>query len=316
MKQRLYKLLMVEHRALLDACYRGVFFADGATVPIKTFDDCLTDFYLYLLEAKPKRVDSDVEGYYLTQVKDEKALPEWLRMTFRRFLLQEHKILTELQEALAEYRQQLATQRPGESIDLTLMHVAFALAWFNQHESVLDRYLFFRSAYKHFSGFYEWSDEDLDDAEVAKILAMTPANLRTRTSRLTVKVRRLVHELNDAAIAGLNRWSLDIAHSIYKEADPDIESILEGLLDKAERQLPQYAEIVTMRMKKRQSFDLLKSCCTFDLDMAEEVIPTPSAAPSDFEDQRCNWVCFDSSDAGFARPKNRIVRMFQEFIGM
>ena len=126
MKQRLYKLLMVEHRSLLDACYRQVFFADGATMPIKTFDDCLSDFYLYLLEAKPKRADSDAEGYYLQQVKDEQALPEWLRQTFRRFLLQEHKILSELQEALAEYRQQLAHQRPGESIHITLKHVAFA----------------------------------------------------------------------------------------------------------------------------------------------------------------------------------------------
>ena len=65
---------MVEYRALLDTCYRQVFFADGATAPIKTFDDCLSDFYLYLLEAKPKRVSPDIEGYYLQQVKDEKAL--------------------------------------------------------------------------------------------------------------------------------------------------------------------------------------------------------------------------------------------------
>jgi len=314
MKLRLYKLLMVEHRALLDACYRGVFFADGATVPIKTFDDCLTDFYLYLLEAKPKRVDTDVEGYYLQQVKDEKALPEWLRMTFRRFLLQEHKILTELQEALSEYRKQLA-ERPSESIDLTLMHVAFALAWFNQHETELDRYLFFRSAFKHFSGFYEWPDEELNDAEIAMILALTPANLRTRTSRLTAKVRRLVHELNDAAIAGLNRSSLDIAHSIYKEPDPDIEAILQDLLDKAERQLPQYAEIVAMRKEKRQSFRLLDKYCEFEMDMSMPCAPCPSMAP-DFEEAKYNSICFDSSPSEFSRPENRIVRMFKEFIGL
>lgn len=320
MKQRLYKLLMVEHRALLDACYRQVFFTDGATAPIKTFDDCLSDFYLYLLEAKPKRVSPDVEGYYLQQVKDEKALPEWLRQTFRRFLLQEHKILSELQEALAEYRQQLAQQRPGESIDLTLMHVAFALAWFNQHESELDRYIFFRSAFKHFSGFYEWPDDELNDAEISQILQLTPGNLRTRTSRLTAKVRRLVHELNDAAIASLNRSSLDIAHSIYREPDPDIESILQDLLDKAERQLPQYAQIIAMRQDKRKSIALLERCFEDDMDASVGSVPImPSMAPSMAEDFSCVHAEVAppiAPSAAPSRPQNRIVRMFKEFIGL
>jgi len=310
---------MVEHRALLDACYRQVFFADGETAPIKTFDDCLTDFYLYLLEAKPKRVDDDVEGYYLQQVKDEQALPEWLRQTFRRFLLQEHKILVELQDALAEYRQQLALQRPGDSIDLTLMHVAFALAWFNQHESELDRYLFFRSAYKHFSGFYEWPDEELNDTEIGLILKLTPGNIRTRTSRLTAKVRRLVHELNDAAIAGLNRTSLDIAHSIYRDPDPDIEAILRDLLDKAERQLPQYAEIIAMRQAKRESMIPLEPCCSYEMDMDEFASSLPSMAPSmapGFAKDAFGVCCENASICKPIRTENRIVRLFKQFIGI
>lgn len=302
---------MVEHRALLDACYRQVFFADGATMPIKTFDDCLSDFYLYLLEAKPKRVDADVEGYYLQQVQDEKALPEWLRQTFRRFLLQEHKILSELQEALAEYRQQLAHQRPSESIDITLMHVAFALAWFNQHESELDRYLFFRSAYKHFSGFYEWPDDELNDAEIAMILHLTPGNIRTRTSRLTAKVRRLVLELNDAAIAGLNRSSLGIAHSIYREPNPDIEAILSDLLDKAERQLPQYAEIIALRKEKRESMVPLEPCCC-EMEI-EELAPCMESNSAEYYADFCEQhvsICEP------VRPQIRIVRIFKEFIGL
>jgi len=318
---------------MLDACYRQVFFADANVVPIKTFDDCLADFYLYLLEAKPKRVSHDVEGYYLQQVRDEKALPEWLRSTFRHFLLQEHKILSEMQEALAEYRQQLATQRPSPDINLTLMHVAFALAWFNQHESELDRYLFFRSAYKHFSGFYEWPDEELNDADVAMILQITPGNLRTRTSRLCDKVRRLVSELNDAAIATLNRFSLDIAHSIYRTPDPDIEAILTDLLDKAERQLPQYAQIVALRKEKRRSMRVIPDLCAceespsiqFSLSIdyssrrsprtkrqAPGSIPMPDYCPV-HDDLDIN--CFEERSIP-ARPQNRIVALFKELIGL
>lgn len=301
MKQKIYKLLMVEHRAILDACYRQVFFQDSQTPAIKTFEDCLSDFYLYLLEAKPKHVAGRTEGYYLTQVKDEKALPEWLRQTFRRFLLDEHKILSEMQDALTEYRMQLASQKGGEPLDLTLMHVAFSLAWFNQHESEQDRYLFFRSAYKHFSGFYSWPDDDLDDNDVALILEITPGTLRTRTSRLCAKVRRLVNELNDALIASLDRTSLDIAHSIYAERDPDIEAILEDLLDKAERDLPQYAQIVDLRKEKRRS---LRSFAKLE---DSSVFMAPSCCPSCLDAMPCEAP--ESSS-------RRIVNMFKQFIGM
>lgn len=305
MKQRIYKLLMVEHRALLDACYRQVFFQDSTTSAIKTFEDFLSDFYLYLLEAKPKRVSDKVEGYYLTQVKDEKALPEWLRQTFRRFLLEEHMILSEMQEALSEYRKQMASFQSDQPLDLTLMHVAFSLAWFNQHETEQDRYLFFRSAFKHFSGFYAWPDDDLDDNDVAMILEITPGTLRTRTSRLCAKVRRLVNEINDAMIASLDRRSLDIAHEIYAEPDPDIETILEDLLDKAERELPQYDKIVKLRRDKRRSmraFEKLSSGM-----MMDDACCCPSAAPEMFRSEDTAPVESSSS---------RIISMFKSFVGI
>ena len=214
MKQKIYNLLMVTHRGLLENTYRQVFFSDSELAAVKTFDDYLTDFYLYLYEAKPKYVTDDINGYYLQQIRDEKATPAWLRQTFKRFLLEENKILLEMREALAEYRKQLASVERGQKPDITLMHVGFAIAWFNQHESSEDRYLFFRSAYKHFMGFYTWPDDDLDDRDVANILEINPGTLRTRTSRLCTKVKRLVSELNDALIASLNRQSLDIAKKI------------------------------------------------------------------------------------------------------
>ena len=300
MKQKIYNLLMVTHRGLLENTYQQVFFSDSGLSAVKTFDDYLTDFYLYLYEAKPKYVNNDIKGYYLQQIKDEKATPAWLRQTFKRFLLEENRILTEMRDALAEYRRQLASAGSGSQLDITLMHVGFAIAWFDQHESSEDRYLFFRSAYKHFMGFYSWPDDDLDDRDVANILGINPGALRTRTSRLCAKVKRLVGELNDALIASLNRQSLDIAKEIYAEAEPDMEAILEELLGKAERDLDQYDQIVELRKEKRNSlrtFEKLESAC-----MAEMSLP-------------CS--CFEMDERS-CMPEigSRVVRMFKELIGM
>lgn len=300
MKHKIYNLLMVTHRGLLENTYQQVFFSDSGLLAVKTFDDYLTDFYLYLYEAKPKYVNNDIKGYYLQQIKDEKATPAWLRQTFKRFLLEENRILTEMRDALAEYRRQLASAGSSSQLDITLMHVGFAIAWFDQHESSEDRYLFFRSAYKHFMGFYSWPDDDLDDRDVANILGINPGALRTRTSRLCAKVKRLVGELNDALIASLNRQSLDIAKEIYAEAEPDMEAILEELLGKAERDLDQYDQIVELRKEKRNSlrtFEKLESAC-----MAEMSLP-------------CS--CFEMDERS-CMPEigSRVVRMFKELIGM
>lgn len=305
MKQRIYNLLMVTHRGLLESCYQQVFFQDSGLPAIKTFDDYLTDFYLYLYEAKPKYVTDDIMGYYLHQIRDEKATPAWLKQTFRHFLLEENKILTEMREALAEYRQQLATARKDQPLDITLMHVGFAIAWFNQHETSEDRYLFFRSAYKHFMGFYTWPDEDLNDKDVASVLGITPGTLRTRTSRLCAKVKRLVNELNDALISALNKQSLDIAREIYAEPDPDMESILEELLGQSERDLDQYDQIITLRQEKRLSirtFEKLESPC-----MAEEMCMPSSPCPS-----------FDisTSESYSQIQSKRIIKRFKDLIGM
>ena len=300
MKQKIYNLLMVTHRGLLENTYQQVFFSDSGLSAVKTFDDYLTDFYLYLYEAKPKYVIDDIKGYYLQQIKDEKATPAWLRQTFKRFLLEENRILTEMRDALAEYRRQLASAGSGRQLDITLMHVGFSIAWFDQHESSEDRYLFFRSAYKHFMGFYAWPDDDLDDRDVANILGINPGALRTRTSRLCAKVKRLVGELNDALIASLNRQSLGIAKEIYAEDEPDMEAILERLLDKAERELDQYDQVVKLRKEKRNSirtFEKLESTC-----MAEMSMP---------------YSCFEMDERS-CMPElgNRVVRMFKELIGV
>ena len=313
MKQKIYNLLMVTHRGLLENTFRQVFFSDSGLSPVKTFDDYLSDFYLYLYEARPKYVSADIKGYYLQQIKDEKATPAWLRQTFRRFLLEENRILTEMREALAEYRRQLASAGSGRQLDITLMHVGFAIAWFNQHESSEDRYLFFRSAYKHFKGFYSWPDIDLDDRDVANILEISQGALRTRTSRLCAKVKRLVCELNDALIASLNRQSLDVAKEIYAEPEPDMEAVLEELLGQAERELEQYEQIVKLRMEKRKSirtFEILERKCL----RAEK--DTVHPCRNLFKKADTSWD-FDIEDNS-SKPErsSRVVRMFKKLIGM
>lgn len=326
MKEKIYNLLWVENKALLENCFHQVIFDDAGGRNVKTFEDFLGDFYLYLLKAKPKHVEEDVEGYYLQQVKDEKALPEWLRQTFRHFLLDEIKVLQEMEKAVDEYRQQMALQHGNGASNIMLVHVAFSIAWFNQHEECVDRYLFFRSAYKHFSGFYAWPATELDDREVARILQISHDNLRQRTSRLCEKVRKLVRELNDAAITMLNKEALDIAHSICKTQDPDIEGILEGLLDQAERDLPQYAQIVELRKSKRQSMEVLRKEVLEKYEeksICREMAPMASYAKTrsieeSLEFARQESFCFDAFQTirPQTEPENRVVRLFKEFIGL
>lgn len=313
MKQKIYNLLMVNYRGLLESCYRQVFFTDSTEPAVKTFDDYLSDFYLYLYETKPKHVQGDVRGYYLQQIRDEKATPEWLRTTFRHFLLEENKILREMQETLAEYRQQLATSLNSKTIDYTLMHVGFAIAWFNQHETSEDKYLFFRSAYKHFKGFYSWPSNDLDDKDVAMILGIEQGTLRTRTSRLCAKVKKLVNELNDAYITTLNKQSLEIAKEIYETDNPDIESILEKLLGEAEKELPQYEDIVKLRKKKRVStdsiFGKLKEYTSVFGSISNECAHCVIA-----EEKLCEEIDIESTPTITTKPSNRIVSIFKNLI--
>lgn len=318
MQQKIYNMLMVNYRSSLENCFKKVFFSDSEIPAVKTFDDYLTDFYLYLYEGKPKYVKDDVKGYYLQQIRDEKALPAWLYQTFYFFLLEENEILRKMQESLADYRQDLASSLNSKPIDLTLMHVAFAIAWFNQHETNEDKYLFFRSAYKHFKGFYTWDDTELDDDDVARVLDIKPGTLRTRTSRLCAKVKSLVNKLTDADIATLNKQSLDIAKEIYDTTNPDIEAILERLLGDTERELEQYDEIVKLRKEKRASKYPF-----------EKVVSNNSIA-SIFNEKTCEIQCFEMAyDTEFesssiceleeeqsisSAASDRIVRIFQELI--
>ena len=139
---------------------------------------------------------------------------------------------------------------------------------------------------------------------MASVLGITAGTLRTRTSRLCAKVKRLVNELNDALISTLNKQSLDIAREIYAEPDPDMESILEELLGQSERNLEQYDKILALRHEKRLSIRTFEK---FEASFAEEMC-IPSAP--------CLSYDVLSSESHAQLQSKRIIRMFKDFIGM
>ena len=322
MKEKIYNLLMVEYRGVLESCYRSVFYADSALSAIKTFEDYLNDFYLYLYDAKPKYVDGEVHGYYLLQIRDEKSMPAWLKQTFRHFLLEENKILVEMRDSLEEYSKQQKTLNKSDDIDITLMHVAFAIAWFNQHESATDRFIFFRNAYKHFMGFYTWTECELDDKQVAEILNISYGTLRTRSSRLCLKVKKLVSgvsNVSDSLIVKLKKSALELAHRIYADTDPDISGILMQLLRQAEEELPMYKDIIALQEQNAQSLRHSKK------HIAPKNIHSvfTSALREETQMER-NIVYEDEYVSDNAKvyttinqpETNRIVLLFKELIGM
>lgn len=305
MKEKIYNLLMVEYRALLEKCYRSVFYADSDMPAVKSFEDYLNDFYLYLYEAKPKSVTEDVKGYYLTKIKEEKSIPAWLKQTFHRFLLEDIRMFDEMRDSLDEYRARMKSLNKSENIDITLTHVALAIAWFNQHEPAVDRYIFFRNAYRHFMGFYSWSDTELDDKDVAAILGMSYGTLRTRSSRICNKVKCFVCDINDTQIASLNNNSLEIAYGIYADPDPDLSEILMQLMSGAEKELPQYRQIVDLREKKIHS--ALNPKCLCKSQPMEQY---------DLEYQPMEQFDLECRVPSRVDSKTRAVTLFKEFIGM
>ena len=130
-----------------------------------------------------------------------------------------------------------------------------------------------------------------------------------------MKVKKLVNELNDAYIATLNKRSLEIAKEIYETDNPDIESILEKLLDEAERELPQYEDIVKLRKKKRVSTDSIFGKLK-EYTSVFESISNKCAHCVIAEEKLCEEINIESTPATAitTKPSNRIVRIFMNLL--
>jgi len=249
-QRALYYLLTISIRDELHQAFQKVFFTDGQfSNSFKTFEDYLSDFFIFLFLHHPKSQPDDTRFYHLTTIGDPLKLKSWMFRTFRNFLQDEQEILSKLQEALKQYQQQLVAAGSGEDLGLTMMHIAFALAQFNQNETELDRYIFFRKIYREYAGPNRWKEE-LEDREVADILGMQYNAYRTRSSRLATKVKNEIRNITDAKIATLDKSALDLAKRIYNVSETNLEDILKSLLDTAEKELLQYAEIHRRKLQK------------------------------------------------------------------
>ncbi len=249
-QRALYYLLTVTLRNDLKNAFNQVFFFDGEYAEsYKTFEDYLSDFYMYLYLGHPQYVDKDVRFFYLSRIGDPNSVKSWMYATFKHFLHDEQETLSKLQNALDQYKQQLVTMGKGSNLGITMMHIAFAIAQFNQNETELDRYIFFRKLYREYADPEEWMSE-LSDREAAKVLGLNDNAFRTRSSRLFKKVKNEIRNITNAKIATLDKASLDLARKIYCVQDPDIEKIVKALLEAAEKELPQYKEIKEIKFRK------------------------------------------------------------------
>ncbi len=249
-QRALYYLLTVALRSDLQNAFNQVFFVDGRFAEsYKTFEDYLSDFYMYLYLGHPKYLTSSVRFFYISMIDDPCRVKSWMYSTFKHFLQDEYETLSKLQNALDQYKQQLVTMGSGRNLGITMMHIAFAIAQFNQNETELDRYIFFRMLYRRYADYEDWMLE-LTDREAAKVLGMNDNAYRTRASRLAQKVKNEIINITNAKISTLDKAALNLAKRIYDAQDFDIKEILKSLLEAAEKELPQCKKIEILKFHK------------------------------------------------------------------
>ena len=122
-----------------------------------------------------------------------------------------------------------------------------------------------------------------------------------------------MNELNDAYIATLNKRSPVIAKEIFETDNPDIESILETHLGEAEKESPQYENIVKLRKEKRISkdgiFGKLKEYTSVFGSISNECAHCVIA-----EEKLCEKIDIESTPAITTKPSNRIVKIFMNLL--
>lgn len=245
----LWYLLSVRLKDNLRLCYDQST-SESEAETFKTFDDYLTDFYIYLYEGHPDYVNHPTQFHYLQTIQDNTKIDPWVQRCFKMFLSNERRALSKLAEALPAYIQEMkAEQLRDPAIELT--RIAFSLAWYNQFESVEDRYIFFRSMKKKVVKSFRL-DAELNDQETAQALGMKYATFRSRVSRCCKEVQRLMTEMTQADIAKLDANSLLLVDRISNINEDTLVEIIDSLVAGAERQLPQYNDILEARVLKEE----------------------------------------------------------------
>ena len=267
----LWYMLSVRFQENLQMCYLQL--SKDVTNDIKTFDDYLTDFYLYLYEGHPDYVTGPTQFHYLKTITDNTRIDSWMQKCFRQFISNERRALEKLTKALPAYVvEQKYEHLKDPQIELT--RIAFSLAWFNQFEPVLNRYIFFRSMKKKVTKSFN-RREELSDEEIAQALGMNYATYRSASSRCCKEVQRLMTEMKKEDFAKLDANSLLLVDRICNIDERTLDSIVDSLMTGAERQLPQYADLMEARLRKGygpvfQSIPVSEESLDMDLDILED----------------------------------------------
>jgi len=248
-KVALWYLLSERFVEKLKICYNTCK-ADEAVDGFKTFDDYLHDFYIYLYAGHPEYVTGPTEFHYLRTITDNTKVEAWLKKSFSQFVSNERRALKKLVEALPAYFVEQQYEHLNEpTIELT--RIAFSLAWYNQFETVQNRYIFFRSMKKKVVKSFNSRDE-LSDEETAQALGMKYTTFRSQASRCCKEVQRLMTEMKHEDIAKLDANSLMLVDRISHVDENTLESIVDGLMTSAERQLPLYENLLEARLRKEE----------------------------------------------------------------
>ena len=287
----LWYMLSVRFQENLQMCYLQL--SKDVTNDIKTFDDYLTDFYLYLYEGHPDYVTGPTQFHYLKTITDNTRIDSWMQKCFRQFISNERRALEKLTKALPAYVvEQKYEHLKDPQIELT--RIAFSLAWFNQFEPVLNRYIFFRSMKKKVTKSFN-RREELSDEETAQALGMNYAAYRSKSSRCCKEVQRLMTEMKKEDFAKLDANSLLLVDRICNIDERTLDSIVDSLMTGAERQLPQYADLVEARMRK------VEECFDLSRELSELVLPREDIVlenrPASFAPQKGIGSAMDGSPA-------------------
>ena len=260
----LWYLLSVRFTEKLQQCYLQLS-KDVTFDAFKTFDDYLHDFYIYLYKGHPDYVTEPTQFHYMQTIADNTKVDAWMQHTFRQFINNERRALKQLAEALPAYLQEQKYENLKDP-QIELTRIAFSLAWFNQFEPVLNRYIFFRSMKKKVTKSFN-RREELSDEETAQALGMNYATYRSQSSRCCKEVQRLMTDMKKEDFAKLDANSLLLVDRICNIDENTLDSIVDSLMTGAERQLPQYADLLEARMRK------VEECFDLSRELSELVLP-------------------------------------------
>lgn len=213
----------------------------------KSFNDYISDFYLYLMSGSSNRKLYYERFHALKLIKDNRTLPQWILSTFRHMLLKEAVTLKEMNEALDGYKYEARHNTTPELYDLFRLSVAMAII--NQNEPVMKRYILFRSINTKMFDERKITDNP-DNKTVARILGISNENYRAIAKRMRDECIELAHTWKREDFDKLDTNNLILARSIYDNG-VSLPKLALKMLYAAEGELPkkQLEEILRIRQQ-------------------------------------------------------------------